>query len=155
SGQSGHLFGTPHYTGTFNINVTVADGVQTVSKSFPWTVLAYASTTPSLTTTVSPPTNTHPLGIPVSIIANVSGGTSPFTFLWTGVVNTNTVTGQLSFTPASPGTYVEQVKVTDANGYSALSTVSLIAQAGAGSLTITTDSMLSSIQPAKAGQAYS
>jgi len=101
--------------GTYTVTVTDAHGC-TTNKSI-------TITQPNaLSVTVTG--NQHPLceGQPATIDALVSGGTTPYVYLWsTGGTNSS-----LTVTPLSTVTYT--VTITDANGCSATTTATLIVQ---------------------------
>ena len=88
----------------------------------------------SFTITPSPAT----VGQAMAINVAVSGGTSPYSYAYTGLPGgcTSTNSSAFSCVPTSPGTFSVMVTVTDSTGAKQTDTVSLTVGAGTGSLTV-------------------
>ncbi len=108
---------TPSTAGTFSTKVSVTDGNGGTGTSVSTSVtVSSASGSPTVTLSASPPSVT--LGATTTLTGSVSGGTTPYTYTWTGLPGgcTSANLASLSCTPTATGTYSITLKVTDAHG---------------------------------------
>ncbi len=112
AGLSGATSVNHTYTlvGTFQVNVSVNDGVDSVSSAY----VSISATLPlTITALALPPTVTS--GRPVVLAANASGGSPPYTYLWSGVPSGCVVAGSnLTCVVKMVGTYTVRLEVSDA-----------------------------------------
>jgi len=96
--------------GTYTVTVTDSGGCS------PATASGVVTVDPLLMVTITPPTASVPPNTPVQFCASVSGGTKPYSYLWTGPDPTLPASGATTpcITVSTPGTYMVVVK--DANG---------------------------------------
>ena len=110
-GAAGQSFANHTYgqVGTFVANVTITDGVDPTA-SAPITI---TSTLPLVATAVAlPPALT--LGRPLLLAGTATGGSPPYTFIWSGVPSGCGVSGQnLSCVPKVVGPYNVRLQVSD------------------------------------------
>ena len=110
--SSGQYAGTPTQAGSFNINVTYTDGVDTVNRNLGINVYTVQITSPGML-----PNGTQ--SQPYSSTLTASGGSGPYQ--WTsnclpGGLNLNSTTGLISGTlNTGPGRYTCQYTATDTN----------------------------------------
>ncbi len=114
SASTGAISGTPTTTGTFNVQVTDANGVVAAS-SCPFTVVSGPSFT-------CPAVGSGEVGVALNSPAiTVTGGTSPYTFsvgnptLPAGLTLNASTSGAITGTPTTTGTFTLLVR--DANGF--------------------------------------
>jgi hypothetical protein len=129
---TGALSGTPSSNGTFNFTIRATDANgYTATRSY--AVVVY---TPSITLQpglISPRAHNVATSITFSVVGN---GTAPYTFsvvagaLPTGLT-LNATTGVLSGTPTFTGTFDFAIAGTDANGFAAVRTYSVLVAPGA------------------------
>ncbi len=108
---------TPSTAGTFSTKVSVTDGNGGTGTSVATSVtVSSASGSPTVTLSASPPSIT--LGATTTLTGSVSGGTTPYTYTWTGLPGgcTSANLASLSCTPTATGTFSITLKVTDAHG---------------------------------------
>lgn len=145
---TGQVSGTPTSTGTVNFTVRVTDaGAQIANKDFSLTV----NEAPAITTTSLP---NGSVGTGYNTTLQASGGTAPLTWSLAGGnfpagLGVNAATGVISGTPATSGSTLFTMRVTDANGATAIRDLQIIIGS---SLSITTASPL---PLANIGQVYS
>lgn len=121
--SGGALSGTPTTTGTYCFSVATTDAAGCSGGPVDYTIVISAATCPAGTIIIlSPPTlPSAPTGMPYSQMITASGGTSPYTFSVTSGalppgLTLNPVTGLVSGTPTTGGTYTLTIAATDANG---------------------------------------
>lgn len=109
---------SPTAIGTFNVGATVTDsnGVTSTSTSATLRVLSDPTAAP---VTISPVSGKLDAGQTMTLTAIASGGTSVFTYSWSGLpsgcVSSNEST--ISCAPSSDGTFDVQTRVTDSTGF--------------------------------------
>ncbi len=121
---------TPAAAGTYTVSVSVTDtlgGVSGTATSAPLTVKTPSSTPqPPVISTFTASPSSIPLGGTTFLNVSVTGGTSPYTYVYStlppGCTTASTVS--LACTPTQAGSFTVQVNVTDSAGRSALKTVS-------------------------------
>jgi hypothetical protein len=116
SGTTPTITCTPTAAGVSSVTVTVTSGGSSATSSaVPLTVAALPSATIGFTG--YPKMN----GFPLTIWANVTGGTGPYTYTYTKLPSgcTSADTAQLVCTPAAGGPTVVNVTITDTYGFSA------------------------------------
>ena len=97
------ITGTPTQSGSYNITVSVADGVNTVSQTYALKVGGVLSLP-----TAALPNGTVGTAYPAQTLPAVSGGTAPYTYSVTGLppgLTFNTTTRVISGTPSIGGPY--------------------------------------------------
>ena len=114
----------PQTVGNFTIYLIVKDNtLQTAQSNQAWVNVA-----PKLSVSISPMSASTLVGQPITFTSNVLGGYPPYTYQW--LLNGNPVYGATSsawtFTPTTSGIFYVQLKVTDAQGYTAQSEASRI-----------------------------
>lgn len=125
NGGTGALSGTPTTTGTFTLTVEVRDSEDRVaSRTFQLTI-----DPPRITIPVNAVLPGGRVGTPYQFRIPAAGGTPPYSWsLVSGTIpglSLNTVTGVLSDTPSSAGTFSFVVQVSDSTGLSASKSFSL------------------------------
>lgn len=115
---TGVISGTPNSAGTYPVTVTVFDGVQSVSRSFTWTVTQGTSApAPAAPTLAAVPNQTTRIGQSVSLQL-VAGDVNGDTLLFGALdlpqgLTISSTTGRISGTPTRAGTYRVTVGVSD------------------------------------------
>lgn len=111
AGAAGATSTSHTYTqvGTYTANVTVSDGVDSNASA-----LTVITATLPLTATATAVPTAVTVGRPVLLLGNASGGSPPYTFIWSGVPSGCGVSGQnLSCVPTVVGPYSVRLQVSD------------------------------------------
>lgn len=131
---------TPTATGTFSVTVTVTDHrAQTASSSASVTVTPVSVPGPTIVSFAASPASV-PAGSVSYLNATVTGGTTPYSFLYTGLPGgcASANTSSLACKPSATGSFSVALRVTDALGAFVSRSVSLqVTPAVQGPLTIT------------------
>ena len=141
---------TPGQTGSFTVGVTVTDAAGLfASSSTSLTVTSVSGMTISSFTAA--PAST-PVGQSTTFTVTLSGGTSPFTYLYTGLPTgcSSSNTASLVCTPTSSGSFSVTVKVTDSKQLTAQASTNLTVTGASGGPTIS--SFAASPNPVGVGQ---
>jgi PKD repeat protein len=107
--------------GLFTANLTITDlvGVASTAATF-----VYVNPAPTVVVSVAPASPAA--GSPVGLVASVSGGTAPFTYVWTLGDGNTSLGAVVTHTFANPGTYGLGVRVTDGLGANATANMSVV-----------------------------
>ena len=110
----------PTAPGTYSVNVTATDSDDASDTS--GTLQFIVSSDPSVGTP-SPSASEVETGAPVTFSVSPSGGVSPYSYEWSGLPGpcSGTGTAAPACTPATAGSYLIRVTVTDSNSYSVTS----------------------------------
>jgi len=124
TGTSGDLIDcTVTTAGTFSVQATVTDSNQYTATSTPLSFTVYAA--PAVDVTAN--RTAFDVGQPVTLTATGTLGSGGYTYAWSGLPSGCAATGaSLSCTPTASGNASVQVKITDSNGGSTLSSVLLL-----------------------------
>lgn len=132
---------TPTTAGTFSTKVTVTDGNGGTATSAATTITVNAvSSGGSPTVSVSANPASIALGATSTLTGLVSGGTTPYTYAWTGLPTgcTTANTASLSCKPSVAGTFTITLTVTDAQTKTGQGTATLtVTTSNAGAPTVT------------------
>ncbi len=129
SGSTGNpLSCVPSASGTFTVIVTVTDSsspAQTATKQFSLTVNPASGGGPTVTLVAQP--STIQLGNSSVFISSVTGGASPYSYVYSQLPPgcTSSDVASLSCTPTSVGTYTVVSTVTDAHGLTSAASAAL------------------------------
>lgn len=129
SGSTGNpLTCVPSVSGTFTVTVTVTDSsspTQTATKQLTLTVNPASSGGPTVTLVAQP--STIQLGNSTIFVSTVTGGSSPYTYVYSQLPPgcTTSDVASLSCTPTSTGTYTVVSTVTDAHGLTSAASAAL------------------------------
>ncbi|HYK94094.1 MAG TPA: PKD domain-containing protein [Thermoplasmata archaeon] len=105
--SANHTYGQ---VGSFVANVTVTDGVDPTASQF----VTITSTLPLVASALARPGNLT-LGRPLQLLGNATGGSPPYTYIWSGVPSGCGVSGaNLSCVPRSVGPFTVHLQVSDA-----------------------------------------
>jgi hypothetical protein len=117
STDSNPLSCTPSAAGSSSVVVTVTDNFGSTLTSLPVTATVVAALTVGLPTASA---SSVAVGGTEVFTASVSGGTAPYTYVWSGLPTgcSSSDVSQLSCAPTATGTWSITVKVTDSSGTS-------------------------------------
>ncbi len=153
--SSGVVSGTPSAAGSFNFTITVTDSAgASAVQAYTLTINTNGS---SLEITTSSPLPNGTVGTAYSQTLAATGGTQPYTWsVLSGAlppgISLGASSGALTGTPSSAGTFNFTVQVGDKNNLKASKPFAITVAGAAGTLTITTGSVLVN---GLAGAAYS
>jgi iron transport multicopper oxidase len=152
---TGILAGSPDQNGTFTFEVAASNGVGTPAVSAPITMTVTGASSPPQFLTDTPPTSAT-VGTPYSYTFAASGSPAPAFTVSSGSLppglTLQTLTGVLSGTPTTPGTYSFQVKAANTSGGNPAITPTITIGVGNASTapTITTTTTATSVQVGQA-----
>ncbi len=132
---SGILLCTPSAAGTFNIQVAVTDANGGLSITGTVSLFVHAP----LQVTLASDRTVGEVGQPVSFVASPNGGSSGYSYAWSGLPAgcASLDQAKLTCTPASAGTLAVSVQVTDSLGTSVTSAVRTVAEYPALAVSVT------------------
>ncbi len=119
---------TPSQAGNFTVEATITDGGgHSASQNVSLVVNPHLTIVSFL-----PSSNTTSTGTPVVFTVNLSGGTAPFTFSYTGLPAgcASANSSSLTCTPSASGVFPVLVRVTDRVGVSTTATATLVVSGG-------------------------
>lgn len=148
SADTATLACSPQASGSFPVTVTVTDAKSlTATKSVTLTVSSGTSGGPSISSMVASP-NPVNVNSSVTVTSVVTGGTSPYTYSYSGLpIGCSSVNAEpLTCTPSTPGNYTIVLTVTDSKGKQASDHVVLVVLGSIQPLSVTISSNTTSFQ---------
>lgn len=129
---NGSVSGTPTTAGTYTVTAAATDAAGAQASAFFGFVIAPAALTITTATLAN-----GAVGVAYSATVSATGGTGPYTFVFTGLPGgvTGSSSGSISGTPSATGTFTVAVTITDSKG--ATSTKSYTVTIAVAPLTIT------------------